>query len=133
MKLGFANGCFDLFHEGHRHFLSECRRYCNYLVVAVNSDRYCREVKGKERPYEPIVTRMLHVRAFAEAVIPFEGEELLLIAQIKPDIWLRGYDHPFDPVREYAFEHVPMVWISSFPKFSTSTEAAKLADAPPKG
>lgn len=93
MRIGFANGCWDLLHEGHRHFLTECRLHCNYLIVAVNSDAYCRRVKGADRPYDPLERRMLHVRAFAEAVIPFEGREEKLLMEIRPDVIFKGSDH----------------------------------------
>jgi D-beta-D-heptose 7-phosphate kinase / D-beta-D-heptose 1-phosphate adenosyltransferase len=93
VTIGFANGCFDLFHAGHEHYLTACRRHCTYLIVAVNSDDYCRRVKGADRPYEPLATRLLHVRAFADAVIPFEGREELLIMEIRPDVVFKGADH----------------------------------------
>jgi D-beta-D-heptose 7-phosphate kinase / D-beta-D-heptose 1-phosphate adenosyltransferase len=96
MKVGFANGCFDLFHDGHRHLLLEARRHCSYLIVAVNTDEYCRRVKGAGRPIEPLETRMLHVRTLAEAVIPFTGREERLIMEIRPDVCFKGSDHSPD-------------------------------------
>jgi cytidyltransferase-like protein len=93
MKIGFTNGCFDRFHDGHTHFLTECRRQCDYLIVAVNTDDYCRRVKGPERPFDPIERRMLHVRALAEAVIPFLGREEALIMEIRPHVVFKGGDH----------------------------------------
>jgi D-beta-D-heptose 7-phosphate kinase/D-beta-D-heptose 1-phosphate adenosyltransferase len=93
MRVGFANGCFDLFHEGHRHFLTACRTQCDYLVVAVNSDAYCTRVKGQDRPHETLQLRMMRVRSFAEAVFPFEGREEPLIMQIRPDVIFKGGDH----------------------------------------
>ena len=133
MKVGFANGCFDLLHEGHRHYLTECRRHCDYLIVAVNSDRYCREVKGADRPLEPLQQRMLNVRAFAEAVIPFEGREGHLIMQIRPDVIFKGGDHSPD-LKHYCARGIgwkegapiwmaPVVHIGRLPGLSTTLEA----------
>jgi len=95
VKVGFANGCFDLFHQGHRHFLTQCRLHCGYLIVAVNSDESIRDrlKKGPDRPHDPLWTRMMYVRAFAEAVIPFDGYEEGLLVHIKPAVFFRGYDH----------------------------------------
>jgi cytidyltransferase-like protein len=98
VKIGFTNGCFDLFHEGHRHFLRQCAEQCNYLIVAVNSDRYCRAFKGPPRPFRPLMRRISEVRAFLDrltdsAVIPFEGREARLLSELRPDILFKGGDH----------------------------------------
>ena len=94
MIIGFTNGCFDRFHDGHQFFLTECRKHVDYLIVAVNSDRYCREFKGADRPYEPLALRMNRVRMLAEAVIPVEGRALELLMEIRPRLlqWLRPRD-----------------------------------------
>src|SRR6266567_2086973 len=86
-------GAFDLFHAGHVHYLTSCRRHCQYLIVAVNVDEYCRQLKGEDRPHDPLNVRMLHVRAFAEAVIPFLGREEPLIMAIRPDVIFKGAEH----------------------------------------
>lgn len=105
MKIGFATGCFDLFHPGHVHFLSSCRRHCDYLIVAVNTDEYCTRVKGPNRPYDDLRKRMIHVRAFAEAVIPFLGFADPLIMAIRPDVVLKGSDH--SPDQRYFAQRMP--------------------------
>lgn len=102
MIIGFANGVFDLFHPGHRQFLTECRHHCEYLIVAVNSDAWVRQHKGEDRPVDELWKRMMHVRQLAEAVIPFDGYEEGLIVHIKPDVMFRGYDHSVDPYRGTA-------------------------------
>lgn len=136
--IGFANGCFDLFHEGHRHFLTECRKHCAYLIVAVNSDDYCR-TKGPGRPHDALLTRMLHVRALAEAVIPFGGRTEPLIMEIRPDVIFSGYDHRggtwcarLPGWKERRAQRLPWVWhahiiqIPHLPGFSTTEAAATL-------
>ena len=34
--IGFTSGYFDIMHPGHVMMLKECKRYCDYLIVAVN-------------------------------------------------------------------------------------------------
>ena len=92
MRIGFANGCFDTFHEGHQHFLAECMQRCSWLIVAVNSDVSVRRLKGDSRPHNNAAYRMLRVHKYADSVIPFDGYEEGLIVNIKPDIVFRGYD-----------------------------------------
>src|ERR1044071_6533798 len=46
----FTNGVFDLLHVGHVRYLAAARALGDVLVVAVNSDRAVRELKGVGRP-----------------------------------------------------------------------------------
>lgn len=52
-KVVFTNGCFDLLHPGHTRYLADARKLGDALVVAVNSDRSVRELKGPGRPIVP--------------------------------------------------------------------------------
>src|SRR5215212_2813532 len=49
-RLVFTNGCFDILHVGHVRYLAAARRLGDALLVAVNSDRSVRVLKGKGRP-----------------------------------------------------------------------------------
>lgn len=93
MQIGFANGCFDGMHAGHRHFLLECRKRCDYLIVAVNSDAYCRRVKGPDRPAHSWEERARCVKMLADAVIPFAGHEEALLLEIRPDVVFKGAEY----------------------------------------
>lgn len=135
MRVGFTNGCFDLLHDGHRVFLTECRRHCDYLVVAVNSDDYCRRVKGLDRPYDPLHVRMLHVRSFAEAVIPFEGRERDLIFQIRPAVVFKGSDYAKNGQHVYIAGgwSCAVVYLDRTADQSTTLEAVRRGlTSPPK-
>ena len=48
--LVFTNGVFDLLHVGHVRYLQQARDLGDALVVAINSDRSVRELKGDSRP-----------------------------------------------------------------------------------
>lgn len=37
--IGFTSGYFDILHRGHVMMLHECKRYCDYLIVAVHSGK----------------------------------------------------------------------------------------------
>ncbi|HBF43075.1 MAG TPA: D-glycero-beta-D-manno-heptose 1-phosphate adenylyltransferase, partial [Desulfobacteraceae bacterium] len=49
-KIVFTNGCFDLLHPGHTRYLYAARDLGDHLVVAINSDRSVRSIKGPKRP-----------------------------------------------------------------------------------
>ncbi|HUS47441.1 MAG TPA: PfkB family carbohydrate kinase, partial [Phycisphaerae bacterium] len=46
----FTNGCFDLLHFGHVRHLQEARELGSCLIVAINSDKSIRRLKGPARP-----------------------------------------------------------------------------------
>lgn len=52
-RVVFTNGCFDLLHPGHIRYLAEARKLGDRLLVAINSDRSVRELKGRGRPIFP--------------------------------------------------------------------------------
>lgn len=126
MKIGFTTGVWDLFHEGHKHFLHNCVIRCQYLIVAVNHDRWCQR-KGPARPFDDLVERMIKVTRFLDtsksqyrfSVIPFAGNDLALAAEINPDVIFRGWDQ-----REDA-GLIPIVKIGRLEGFSTTLQAAQ--------
>jgi D-beta-D-heptose 7-phosphate kinase / D-beta-D-heptose 1-phosphate adenosyltransferase len=126
MHIGFCNGCFDFLHEGHRHFLREAARQCDYLVVAVNDDAWCRLHKGPDRPRQPLETRMEAVSTFLMfipghnrydfATIPFAGDSYDMIGAMWPDVVFRGHDQ-----RKECPSHIKVVSIDKVGDFSTTS------------
>ena len=100
-RLVFTNGCFDLLHAGHVRYLSEARALGDALVVALNSDRSVRALKGEGRPILNEQER-LEVIAALEAVdyvIGFDEETPReLIAALLPDVLVKGGDWPLDQI-----------------------------------
>ncbi len=95
-KVVFTNGCFDIIHAGHVSYLEQARELGDRLIVAINSDKSVRKLKGKGRPINPQDRRMA-VLAGLEAVdwvVCFEDDtpEPLLHA-LKPDILVKGGDY----------------------------------------
>jgi len=99
-KVVFTNGCFDILHAGHVTYLEQASRLGDRLVVAVNVDRTVRELKGPDRPVNPLERRMAVLAALAcvDWVVPFEEETPeRLICRLKPDFLVKGGDN--DPDR----------------------------------
>lgn len=51
--IGLTSGSYDLFHHLHLVYLKRCRRYCDMLIVGVDSDDLVRNRKGPHRPLVP--------------------------------------------------------------------------------
>jgi len=101
LQVVFTNGCFDLLHTGHIALLEHSRRMGDRLIVAVNSDRSVRELKGSERPLvrEQDRARILAAIAAVDAVVLFdEATPLQLIEAVRPDVLVKGGDYVHDEV-----------------------------------
>lgn len=101
LQVVFTNGCFDLLHIGHITLLEQARRTGDRLIVAVNSDRSVRRLKGPERPLvgEEDRARILAALAAVDAVVVFdENTPLRLIEGLRPDVLVKGGDYTEDEV-----------------------------------
>ena len=97
----FTNGCFDILHPGHTRYLWQARQLGGYLVVAVNSDRSVRAIKGAERPVVPQDARaeVLAALGFVDAVVIFDEETpLRVIKALLPHVLVKGGDWPEDSI-----------------------------------
>jgi len=94
-KIVFTNGCFDLLHVGHVRYLQEAKALADLLVVAVNSDRSVRRLKGPNRPIqlENHRAEILNALQCVDYVIVFdEDTPYSLIERLKPDVLVKGAD-----------------------------------------
>ncbi|MDE2580649.1 MAG: D-glycero-beta-D-manno-heptose-7-phosphate kinase [Rhodospirillales bacterium] len=101
LKVGFANGCFDLIHPGHVHLLRAARAACDRLVVALNSDESVRRLKGPARPVQAEAARATVMASLAPVdLVTVFGEDtpLDLIRQLRPDVLVKGADYRIDQV-----------------------------------
>jgi rfaE bifunctional protein nucleotidyltransferase chain/domain len=100
-KLVFTNGVFDLLHVGHVRYLQQARELGDALVVAINSDRSVRELKGDSRPLTPANERgeVLSALAAVDYVTVFdELSPRTLIARLLPDVLVKGGDYNPDQI-----------------------------------
>jgi D-glycero-beta-D-manno-heptose 1-phosphate adenylyltransferase len=91
----FTNGCYDLLHPGHVRLLEQARSLGDVLVLALNSDRSVRALKGPSRPLLGEAERVEIAAALAsvDAVTLFdEDTPVALIAALLPDVLVKGAD-----------------------------------------
>jgi D-beta-D-heptose 7-phosphate kinase/D-beta-D-heptose 1-phosphate adenosyltransferase len=101
LKVGFANGCFDILHAGHARMLREARRHCDRLVVALNDDASVARLKGPSRPINALADRAAVMAALAavDAVISFaEDTPREAILALRPDRLFKGQDYTVENV-----------------------------------
>jgi rfaE bifunctional protein nucleotidyltransferase chain/domain len=98
-RLVATNGCFDLLHVGHVHYLQAARALGDALVVGLNGDRSVRELKGNGRPIN-------NERDRAEILAALECVDLVtifpqmratqFISVSNPAIYVKGGDYTSD-------------------------------------
>lgn len=95
-KIGVSNGCFDLLHKGHIYSLRQSRKFCDKLVILLNSDSSIRRLKGIGRPIQKVRIRKKNLlkSKYVDYVIIFdELTPYNLIRLIKPDYLFKGSDY----------------------------------------
>ncbi|HET6979189.1 MAG TPA: D-glycero-beta-D-manno-heptose 1-phosphate adenylyltransferase [Pyrinomonadaceae bacterium] len=100
-RLVFTNGVFDLLHVGHVRYLAEARTLGDALLVAINSDRTVRELKGPDRPVfnEAERAEILAALRFVDYVTIFDNiSPRSLITELLPDVLVKGGDYQLDQI-----------------------------------
>ena len=101
LRVGFANGCFDLIHPGHVRLLTESRSRCDRLIVALNTDESVKRLKGPTRPLQNEMARATVMASLApvDMVVLFaEDTPLELIRALRPAVLVKGADYSIDQV-----------------------------------
>lgn len=94
--LVFTNGVFDLLHVGHVRYLAAARALGDALVVAINSDRTVRELKGAGRPLVNELERaevLAALRQVSYVTVFDDVSPRALIAALLPDVLVKGGDY----------------------------------------
>lgn len=100
-RLVFTNGVFDLLHVGHVRYLAQARGLGDALMVAINSDRTVRELKGAGRPVfdESERAEILAALRQVDYVVVFDDiSPRSLISQLLPDVLVKGGDYELDQI-----------------------------------
>ncbi len=100
-KIVFTNGCFDVLHFGHVHYLLEAKKLGDILVVGLNSDNSVRRLKGPARPINGENERafVLAALSFVDYITVFEEDTPLnLIKIVQPEVLVKGGDYALDQI-----------------------------------
>jgi len=100
MTTVMVNGTFDVLHPGHVALLNTARSYGDALVVAIDTDRRVKELKGEQRPINCQTDRRIMLSALkAVDIVEFfdSTEELITLMQrYQPDVYVKGSDWKHD-------------------------------------
>ena len=119
-KIVFTNGCFDILHVGHVRYLKAAKDFGDVLIVGLNTDASVKKLKGNNRPINIEADRaevLLALEAVDHVVLFGEQTAENLIAEVKPNIYVKGGDYTLETLPEAKIvqsyggrvEFIPMV------------------------
>ena len=100
-RIVFTNGCFDLLHVGHIHFLQRSREQGEVLIVGLDDDASVARLKGPPRPVidQKERARIISALDCVDLVCVFATEDLPgLLARLGPDVLTKGTNYSLDLV-----------------------------------
>ena len=121
MKKVITYGTFDLLHYGHINLLQRAKQLGDYLIVALSTDEFNSEMKGKVTyfSYEER-KRLLEAIRYVDLVIPEENWEQKIsdVKEFKVDTFVMGNDWEgkFDFLKDYC----EVVYLERTPEISTT-------------
>ncbi len=131
-----TNGCFDLLHPGHVASLGAARQQGDCLLVAVNSDRSVRQIKGPGRPIVDQQGRaeMLAALACVDYVVVFDDPSVAsLVARVLPDVLVKADQYSLEEVVGHASvlqSGGQVVSVPTRPEYSTTALIEKIRKIP---
>ena len=127
-----VNGTFDVLHPGHIALLNTARSYGDWLIVAIDTDRRVRELKGEQRPINNQTDRkiMLSNLKAVDIVVFFDSKEELieLMKLYKPDVYVKGSDWKHDTkstAHQYCKE---VIYYDRIEEYSSTKIIQRIAD-----
>jgi glycerol-3-phosphate cytidylyltransferase len=77
--IGITCSTFDLLHAGHIIMLEECKKYCDYLICALQVDPSI-DRPEKNKPIQSLVERYIQLDSvqYVDKIIPYNTEEELI-------------------------------------------------------
>lgn len=126
-KLVVTNGCFDILHAGHVHYLNEAKSFGDYLLVGINSDSSVKKLKGESRPINTQFYRsyILDNIKCVDFVYVFDEIRCINFLKVcKPDIYVKGGDYTLETLnleeKQSLVENKSIIKFIKF-KFDVST------------
>jgi D-beta-D-heptose 7-phosphate kinase/D-beta-D-heptose 1-phosphate adenosyltransferase len=129
MKKIFVNGTFDIVHLGHLALFNYAKSLGDFLLVAIDSDKRVKQLKGNHRPinneYER-KTLLENLKAIDQVQI-FDTDQELIDIVSTCDLMVKGSDYIGKPI---VGEHVckQIVFFDRINDYSTTKKIQSIID-----
>tara|TARA_Y100001937_G_scaffold117682_1_gene171224 strand:+ start:45 stop:470 length:426 start_codon:yes stop_codon:yes gene_type:complete len=131
MKKGFTCGAFDLLHAGHALMLKECKEYCDYLIVGLQSNPNI-DRPDKNKPIQSYEERdiMINSIKWVDEVVYYDTEKDLenLLKSSDIDVRIIGSDWKGKEFTGHKL-NIPVVFNSRDHGYSTSSLRKRVCEA----
>lgn len=103
-------GVYDYFHLGHLRLFKQCKKFADYLIVAVQDEKYILKYKPDAKVYYSTDERveMLEALRLVDEVVVYKVVGVEALAELDFDILALGEDHKgdrFDTVVKWCEEN----------------------------
>ncbi len=110
MKKILTFGVFDYFHLGHLRLFKQCKQYGDYLIVAVQDEKYIKRYKPNASILYSTSERVEIIEALriVDRVIVYDTVCVDTLKEIEFDILALGEDHKgerFDEIEKWCRNH----------------------------
>ncbi|HOU59369.1 MAG TPA: glycerol-3-phosphate cytidylyltransferase [Kiritimatiellia bacterium] len=127
MKRVITYGTYDLLHYGHINLLRRAKALGDYLIVALSTDEFNQNAKGKKTYFSyEIRKNLLESIRYVDLVIPEQNWEQKItdIQNYQVDVFVMGDDWAgkFDFLKDYC----DVVYLERTPDISTTKIKAEL-------
>lgn len=98
-----TNGCFDILHVGHVRYLNQAKELGDILIICLNTDKSVKKLKGDSRPVNTELDRaevLAGLKSVDYVILFDEDTPSELLAEIKPDIHVKGGDYDVNTLPE---------------------------------
>ncbi|MFN5172219.1 MAG: adenylyltransferase/cytidyltransferase family protein [Bacteroidota bacterium] len=130
-KMVFTNGCFDILHAGHVHYLEAASQLGDGLLVALNTDESVQRLeKSPARPLQSSNSRsrVMAALGFVTGVVLFnEDTPKEIIEYITPHILVKGADYAIENIvgADWVLKHGGEVKTLEFVQGYSTTQIEK--------
>jgi D-beta-D-heptose 7-phosphate kinase/D-beta-D-heptose 1-phosphate adenosyltransferase len=128
-KTVFVNGTFDIIHLGHLALFNYAKSLGDFLLVAIDSDKRVKHLKGNHRPINSEYERktlLENLKAIDQVQI-FDTDQELIDIVSTCDLMVKGSDYIGKPI---IGEHVckQIVFFDRINEYSTTKKIQSIVD-----
>lgn len=101
--LSITNGCFDLIHAGHVHYLTEAVSLADEMLILINSDESVKKLKGVTRPIINENDRayiVSNLKPVSKVVIFNNTNCSNELEALCPDVYFKAGDYSLDSINK---------------------------------
>ena len=93
-KIILCHGVFDLFHVGHVKYLNHAKKYADYLIVSITTDRFVNKGFGRPIFNQNQRAELLSSLSYVDYVVLSDDLTAIdVISSIKPDYYAKGIEY----------------------------------------